>query len=312
MVSRIGNYAAYIVVRMVICLVQILPVEFSARCCSLLATLFCNVLKVRKRVVDENLAHAFPNWTEQQRQQLAWKMWEHLFLLVCEVALTDRKIHLHNWHRYVDLGDEKYFVEELLGERAIMMVTGHYGNFEQCSYVFALFGYPTYAVARPLDNPYLDRYLHGFRSAHGTEILSKQADYERIIDILETGNTVGILADQYAGSRGCWVNFFGRPASAHKAVALFCLNQDSLLTVGACRRTGKMLHYEIQMYGEADPRRMPEITPGTVKELTQWYTSCIEELIRVDPSQYWWLHRRWKDRRAEHRKRRQEARAKAA
>lgn len=310
--AQLGSYAAYILIRLVICIVQMFPIETSARGCSFLATLFCNVLKIRKRVIDENLAHAYPEWTPEQRQALAWKMWEHLFLLVCEVALTARKFHAHNWHKFVHLGNESYFVEDLLGDRAIMMVTGHYGNFEQSCYVFALFGYRTYVVARPLDNPYLDRYLHQFRSSTGMQILSKQSDYDRILEVLDEGATVGILADQYAGTRGCWVDFFGRPASAHKAVALFCLNQDAILTVGCCRRLNKPLHYEIQLYGYADPRKIPSTNSKSVKDLTQWYTSCIEEIVREEPSQYWWLHRRWKDRREEHRQRRLAARASKA
>ena len=36
---------------------------------------------------------------------------------------------------------------------------------------------------------------------------------------------------------------------------------------------------------------------GSVHDLTQWYTTHLEAMIRRVPQQYWWLHRRWKERR---------------
>jgi Kdo2-lipid IVA lauroyltransferase/acyltransferase len=64
--------------------------------------------------------------------------------------------------------------------------------------------------------------------------------------------------------------------------------------VGAARRTGGPLEFEIGMEFIADPRR-PEPAVRGVKELTQWFTSCLELSIRRAPEQYWWVHRRWKD-----------------
>jgi KDO2-lipid IV(A) lauroyltransferase len=98
------------------------------------------------------------------------------------------------------------------------------------------------------------------------------------------------LADQYAGIKGCWVDFFGRPASVHKSIALLALENNARLSVCASRRLGRPMRFELYDYAEIDPRAV-----GTVRELTQWYTSRLEELIRQSPEQYWWLHRRWKD-----------------
>jgi KDO2-lipid IV(A) lauroyltransferase len=115
--------------------------------------------------------------------------------------------------------------------------------------------------------------------------------------VLESGGKMAFLADQYAGSRGCWVDFFGRPASAHKAIALFSLSHDAPLAVAGATRLGRPLHYELWTLAIADPCEDEPHVAG-VPQLTQWYTRHLESTIRQTPDQYWWLHRRWKDNRA--------------
>src|SRR5436189_235379 len=77
-------------------------------------------------------------------------------------------------------------------------------------------GFRTYAIARTLDNPHLERFLKRFRTATGQEIIGKTDDFDRLTAALSAGGKVATLADQDAGSRGVFVDFFGRPASAHK------------------------------------------------------------------------------------------------
>ncbi len=104
------------------------------------------------------------------------------------------------------------------------------------------------------------------------------------------------LADQYAGPKGCWVQFFGRPASAHKAIALLALDNNARMAVSAAQRLERPMHFELHSYATIDPREAAN-SAGAVRDLTQWYTTRLEELIRRAPDQYWWLHRRWKDTR---------------
>jgi KDO2-lipid IV(A) lauroyltransferase len=183
-----------------------------------------------------------------------------------------------------------------MDERALVLVSGHFGNFELCGYVLALFGYRMHAVARPLDNPYVDRWIESFRSSTGMKILSKHDDYQRIVDALSQHGVVGFLADQHAGGKGCWVPFFGRDASVHKAIALFSLYNDAPIVVGGCRRIGRPLEYELSLEAVADPRSGSREVSG-VRELTAWYTGQLEKIVRRAPEQYWWLHRRWKEQR---------------
>jgi KDO2-lipid IV(A) lauroyltransferase len=173
------------------------------------------------------------------------------------------------------------------------MVTGHLGNFELGGYALGILGFPTYTVARNLDNPYLDRFLATFRSATGQHLIPKNGGYEQILNVLQTSGTLAFLADQYAGEKGCWVDFFGRPASAHKAIALLALENDAPVAVCNARRASPM-HFEMILLGIIDPRDNPP-EMANVRAATQWYTSKLEQAIRETPDQYWWLHKRWKD-----------------
>ncbi len=297
---RVADYLVYIVVRILIAVVQALPMRTCRRLARWFAWLLGDVLKIRARVVDENLARAFPALTARERRRLARRMWEHLLLLVIEVAHVPRKIHETNWREYVRHSNVAPLVRQLLGPRPTIVVTGHLGNFELGGYALGILGFPTYTVARPLDNPYLDRFLARFRGATGQFLIPKNGGYEQITAVLAGGGTMAFLADQYAGEKGCWVQFFGQPASAHKGIALLALEHDAPVAVCYALRRERPMQFDMHMRAMLDPRDAAAGL-GTVHDLTQWYTQELEAAIRSAPDQYWWLHRRWKDLRKKRR-----------
>jgi Kdo2-lipid IVA lauroyltransferase/acyltransferase len=297
---QILDFLVYAAVRILICVVQAMRTETGQRLARTLAWLFCDVLHVRSGVVDDNLAHAFPEMSAVERARLTRRMWEHLFLLVLEVAHAPRKIHETNWRDYVQLTNKEDLVRFLLDDRPVLIVAAHMGNFEVGGYVLGILGFPTYTVARTLDNPYLDRFVNRFRAGTGQHIIPKNGGYDQIVEVLSRGGAMTFLADQYAGPKGCWVQFFGRPASVHKAIALLALDNNARISVSTVRRLDRPMQFELVNYATTDPREAGN-SIGTIHELTQWYTTRLEELIRRTPDQYWWLHRRWKDPRAKKR-----------
>src|SRR5438067_6849840 len=98
-------------------------------------------------------------------------------------------------------------------------------------FALGLFGFRTYAIARVLDNPYLERYALHFRQGTGQTIIAKNDDFARLTAAMKAGGKVATLADQDAGPRGVFVDFFGRPASTHKAVALMAIEFDAVMVV---------------------------------------------------------------------------------
>lgn len=297
------DWVVYALIRFVICIVQTLPLEFCHLLAKGLAVVATHVVRLRYGVVDDNLRHAFPQWDGAERRRFMRRMWEHLFLMVVEIAQARRKIHETSFHQYVTFTNKPLLVRYLLDPRPTVLVTGHYGNFEVAGYVVGMFGFPTFTIARKLDNPYLDRFLNRFRGSTGQYVLPKQGCAPQVEAVLDTGGTLSLLGDQYAGTKGCWIEFMGRPASCHKAVALFTLSSGAPQLVCYMRRLGNTpMQFEIGLTGVADPESWAGELAG-VKPLTQWYSRKVEEMILGAPEQYWWVHRRWKDRRGQRRKR---------
>ena len=293
--KRFFDYLTYLGVRCIFCLLQALPAQECLFLAEPLIRLVTDILKIRRGVIDENLRHAFPHLSSAQRRRLRREHWRHLLLMVYEIANAERKIHLTNWRQHVSFRDKPQLVSTLLEQRAKVLVSAHFGNFEVCGMIVGLFGFPMFTIARPLDNPYLDAFFNARRAAYGLQMLPKQGSAKQAESQLAEGAPMVVLGDQAAGDRDCWVDFFGRPASTHKAIALFGLTFSAPLMVVYGKRTQTPLQFEIGCPAIADPRADDPHCEG-IYELTQWYTHELEKIISSAPDQYWWAHRRWKKR----------------
>ncbi|MEO2023172.1 MAG: lysophospholipid acyltransferase family protein [Pirellulaceae bacterium] len=290
---QIKNWLTYLLVRMLICIIQSLPLRFCQRFSRFMAKLAWQGLRIRRQVIEENLRHAFPYLSQGQRDMIALDMWSHLCLMVCEIAHTARKIHRTNWRNHIRLKRARQLVGLLLSDRPTVLVSGHFGNFEVAGYAAGLYGFSNYTIARPLDNPYLDRFIGNFRRLNGQYILPKQGSASKIQKILGGRGTLVLLGDQYAGQKGCWVDFFGRPASCHKGIALFSLTNNAPLATCYSKRTSGPLTFELGLADIFDPATETETDPD-IASVTQWYNEVLEAVVEETPGQYWWVHRRWK------------------
>lgn len=289
----VTDYSAYLVLRVLIAAVQAMPPRACERIAELLAAIFTYVVPMRKRVLAENLRIAFPSITDEQIQTMSLGMWRHLFLMVMEIAHTPRRVHRTNWRQLVDIPQVETIIRTMYTTRPSVVISGHYGNFELGGYLMGLFGFPTHTVARALDNRFVDQFINDFRGRTGQHMLPKNGSGEQVEALLASGGALTLLGDQSAGPKGCWVSFFGKPASTHKAVALFSLTFKAPTIVVGVRRKQRMLDYYIDVADYVDPAAADFPYAG-VQQMTEWYTGCLERLILAGPEQYWWIHKRWK------------------
>lgn len=274
-------------------MIQAVRIETCHAIARMFARLASDVIRLRGTVVDDNLHNIFPELSDLERRQISRRMWEHLLLMVCEIAHAPRKIHRSNWRDHISFQGRREMVRCFLDPRPTVLVTGHFGNFEVGGFITALLGYPSFTVARTLDNPFLDRYIKRFREANGQFILPKQGSSAQVKAVLDSGGILSLLGDQHAGTKGCWVDFLGKPASCHKAIALFPMTSGAPLLVAATTRANAPLKFKASLLGVLDPAESSDAV-GSVPIVTQWYNDRLEDAIRTAPEQYWWVHRRWK------------------
>lgn len=291
--SVVADYLVYLVVRLVVGVIQALPYRAACTLAGSLAFLFYHLNARHRDVALDNLRHAFPGrFTEAGLHRQVRAVYRHFCTLLMDIVHVPRKLHPNNWRNHVEI-DQRRWVNLLLGDRPLLLVTGHFGNWELGGYVLGLLGFTTHAIARPLDNRFLDDYLRSFRERTGQRLLAKKGDFDRMQAILAGGGVLATLADQDAGQRGLFVDFFGRPASTHKAVAILALQyRTPLVVLGVIRLPGE-LRYRIVIDDVIEPAEY-EGRPDGVRALTQRFTAGLERLVRQAPTQYFWLHRRWK------------------
>ncbi|WP_437201605.1 lysophospholipid acyltransferase family protein [Planctomicrobium sp. SH664] len=293
--------AEYVGFRMVGCLFEILPPRLIARLSQTLAWVFVRILPhrlTRSHVAAENIRIAFPEYSEAQVADLIEQMWTHLFRLVSEMIQFPRKLRLENCREVIVFRNRKAAVEALNSGRPVFLLGGHFGNWEASTATFGVFGFKMGVVARRLDNPYLHQWFVAAREQGGHKLLLKSGGFDGMVDLLQMGGNLGLLCDQDAGKRGVFVNFFGRPASTFRSIALLAREYNALVVVGYGRRLKddfencRWVRYEVGCEAVIDAAQVD--ARDEVQDLTERFTSALEQAIRRSPEQYFWVHRRWK------------------
>jgi KDO2-lipid IV(A) lauroyltransferase len=296
----------YVGFRLVVCVIAALPLRASVKLANAVAFLFARLLPqkvVRGRVARENLRQAFPERSEAEIEQLVLGMWRHLFRMVVEIVQLPRKVGRDNMADVFTFRNRDETVRALCSGRPVLVLGGHFGNWEVGNVAFGAFGFPVNGVARDLDNPYLHNWFLKIRRKSGGKLISKRGGGGEMTDVLARRGLLGLLCDQDAGDKGLFVPFFGRNASTFKSIALLAMEYRALVVVGYALRlpddfqNAHWVRYEIGCEEIIDPDECRD-----VEEITYRYTAALERVVRRAPEQYFWVHRRWKSQPRERRR----------
>lgn len=251
--------------------------------------------KHRERAMG-NLRKAYPDMTEPQRVAIAKESMAELIMFFIEVLYTHKIVRIDTWTKYIELENFRDTLALLLKRnQGVVMLTAHYGNFEILGYLLATLGFPTASVARPLDNKYVSDYIFGVREKLGQRMIVKKGATEEVTEELDRHGAVGFVADQNAGSKGIFVDFFGRKAATYKSIGLVAMTYNVPVVVGYARRIGRQFKFMVGVQDVIYPDDW-KTQDDPLRYITQRYTSAIEAFVREEPGQYWWVHRRWKTR----------------
>ena len=188
-------------------------------------------------------------------------------------------------------GKENY-IKALQKGRGIIVITGHCGNWELLALAASCRLTPISVVARPINNPYLNRFVERIRTRYGNRVIYKGGALREILRELKAGRPVGILMDQgVLPSEGVLVDFLGRPAWTIKTPAVIARKTGTPVLPVFIKRNGDRhiveIHREVKLSENPDPEE-------AIREDTRTFTSYIEAYIRENPTEWLWIHRRWK------------------
>ena len=246
-------------------------------------------LGLRRRVARANLAIAFPEKPESEREAILAAHYRELGRVLSEYPrLGELSAEASEAFEGVH-GLEHLERAQAMGNGVILM-SGHYSNFELMAARLARV-HPVDVLTRRLSNPGVERWLTARRREAGLGTIPSETGVREVYGALRAGRMVAMLADQDARRHGVFVPFFGRPASTAIGPARISIATGAPILMGFNSRAADgrhTLHLEPALVAE-DPR-----AEGAAERLTARHTARLEHWVRKCPEMWFWLHRRWK------------------
>ena len=287
--TRLRHLLEYGLVRAARALDHLLGARLSARLAAALGRFVYRRLRIRADVVEDQLRRAYPDRDDAWIRDVAAGAYAHL----AREAMTMIRLSRLGREAVIEATevDGLDALREALEEgNGALVVSGHLGNWEIGGSGVAARGIPFDAVARPQNNPLVDRMVNRARARLGMTIIPMGGATKKALRSLREGRVVGLVADQDARRRGVFVPFFGRPASTFRGPAVLALRSGAaVFAASAVRRPDG--RYRIRL------RRLPAPSgEGAEQEwkLTAALAAALESAVREEPEQYLWHHRRWK------------------
>jgi KDO2-lipid IV(A) lauroyltransferase len=274
-------------------LVQSLPARAADRLAVALGDLAHTVLTSRRRIALGNLKRAFKDGkSDAELAAITKKVFRNMARATIEFA----RLPVLSHQKILDMVPEYSGVESIeKGQRegrGIMFISGHFGSWELLgAWLFAR-GFPADFLVGQQHNPYVDRMFNHFRRSSGVSTIPVGVAARHVLKSLKSGRIVCLLSDQHSATGGTVVRFFDRPAATPKGPAAFAVKVGCPIILGLLVREKDNRHRAV-----LSPPIYPPGTGDTEKditEMTQAYTSRLEEMIRRYPEQWMWTHRRWK------------------
>jgi Kdo2-lipid IVA lauroyltransferase/acyltransferase len=253
---------------------------------------FYNILMLtgyRKEVVLKNLRNSFPEKTEEEIKAICQDFFRYLCDLIIEtiktLKMTEKEAREHCYFKNTEWLNQ--FYKE---NKSILIVMGHYGNWEWAGPSFTLnTNYQLVVIYRPLSNTYFEKMMRGMRTKFGTRITPVNQTLRDMVANRNQVTATAFIADQTASPENAyWTTF---------------LNQDTAVFTGPEKLAKKFNYPVVYMNVSRKKRGYYEVTPELLfqnpaetaeDEISETFTKRLEEEILKNPVTWLWSHKRWK------------------
>ncbi|MCE3231932.1 MAG: putative Lipid biosynthesis (KDO)2-(lauroyl)-lipid acyltransferase [Rickettsiaceae bacterium] len=290
MMLKFRHILEAVAVKSIYCLFKLMPIETASSIAGSLGRAIGPLLSVNK-VAGKNIRNALPELSDAEVNNVLKGMWDNLGRVVGEFP------HMKNVTG--KLFDEIAQVEGAENIQAAngrntstIFFSGHFSNWEMIPKTIYEKGSPTVQlVYRKSNNPYLDKLILDTRAAYSSNSIPKGSVGARyLINAIKKGHPIGMLVDQKQND-GIAVPFFHKPAMTAPAIANLALKYDCALVPLQAIRT-KGAKFKIKAYPPMTLTKTGD-TEQDILNIMQAINEHLENFIRENPSQWFWVHNRW-------------------
>jgi KDO2-lipid IV(A) lauroyltransferase len=240
----------------------------------------------RKKVAFKNIALAFPEKTPKEVKEIFIKSCGYFGSAVLEMPRIKDNL------KRVNFIDEHNILQTMKNAKTLVF-SAHYGCWEIFSSRFEDIADMSYSIYKKPNNPYLVKFFANFRSnLEGMKLitLSKQKLVALNNEIKHKNISISMLVDQKV-REGIKVDFFNRPAYTSTFLPIFALKHNlPLIPVHVVRRKNYMFDIILEKPISIEKTNNKE---KDIETLTKAMNQKIEEWVQNDPTQWFWLHKRW-------------------
>lgn len=262
---------------------------------SALAVPLAALLKIagpRRDVARRNIMLCFPELSKKERSKLLAESYESMIWTGVEMlawqkdpTLIDRMVVEEEGRRYID--------DALAAGKGAIVFSGHLGNWE-LSAAWMSRHYPFWGVVRHSDNPFLKELIETLRERGGLRVISKDENMMKVVSLLRRNEIFGALSDQHGGGEGKPVPFFGQQTSTVCGPAAFSVLTGAPLIPLAFKRLEPFrFRLTVRPPIERPPKEMKR--DDAINFLTRRVNEEYEAMIRSNPGQWLWQHRRFRE-----------------
>ena len=297
MFCNIKEKIEYITVCALIYTSKVLPKRFIYKFFDISSILFYKFGKRRSTLTKKNLQLAYPEKNQAQIEQIAIQAYKNIGITLAEIImLFNNRLNINELIINKEEVLEKLQNIKKDAKQGTIFITAHFSNWEIAAQFLPLNGFPVTAVGRKGNNELIEKNITTpFREKYGNKNIYKKNAVLKIVKALKNNKNIGVLIDQKAGANeSVKANFFGKPADTVNSIAILKLKYDPIiLPIFALRQSDgryKIIVYDPVTYTAPKESDQEE----KIKKMTQKYNDILEDMIRKNPEQWFWMHNRWR------------------